>query len=63
MSQILLFILLGLGPGALIAGLALGVVLNFRGSGVINLAVGAIAMFAAYVFYGLRTGGYCFSAA
>ena len=60
MSQILLFILLGLGPGALIAGLALGVVLNFRGSGVINLAVGAIAMFAAYVFYGLRTGGYLF---
>ncbi|MFZ1996359.1 MAG: ABC transporter permease [Solirubrobacteraceae bacterium] len=60
MSQILLFVLLGLGPGALIAGLALGVVLNFRGSGVINLAVGAIAMFAAYVFYGLRTGGYLF---
>lgn len=60
MSQILLFVLLGLGPGALIAGLALGVVLNFRGSGVINLAVGAIAMFAAYVFFGLRTGGYLF---
>jgi branched-subunit amino acid ABC-type transport system permease component len=60
MSQILLFILLGLGPGALIAGLAIGVVLNFRGSGVINMAVGAIAMFAAYVFYGLRTGGYLF---
>jgi branched-chain amino acid transport system permease protein len=60
MSQIILFVLLGLGPGALVAGLALGVVLNFRGSGVINLAVGAIAMFAAFVFYGLRTGGYLF---
>jgi branched-chain amino acid transport system permease protein len=60
MSQILLFVLLGLGPGALVAGLSLGVVLNFRGSGVINLAVGAIAMFAAFVFYGLRTGGYLF---
>lgn len=60
MSQIVLFLLLGLGPGALIAGLALGVVLNFRGSGVINLAVGGVAMFAAFVFFGLRTGGYLF---
>ena len=60
MSQIILFVLLGLGPGALVAGLALGVVLNFRGSGAINLAVGAIAMLAAFVFYGLRTGGYLF---
>jgi branched-chain amino acid transport system permease protein len=59
-SQLLLFVLLGLGPGALIAGVALGVVLAYRGSGVINLATGAIAMLGAYVFYGLRTGGYLF---
>ena len=32
MQQILLFSLLGLGSGALIAGIALGVVLNYRGS-------------------------------
>lgn len=60
MSQVILFILLGLGPGALVAGIALGVVLSYRGAGVINIATGAIAMLGAYVFYGLRTGGYLF---
>ncbi len=55
-EQILLFALLGLGAGALIAGIALGVVLFYRGSGVINLATGAIAMFAGYTFWSLRTG-------
>jgi branched-chain amino acid transport system permease protein len=55
-QQILLFILLGLGPGALIAGIALGVVLTYRGSGVINLATGAVAMLAGYAFWSLRTG-------
>jgi branched-chain amino acid transport system permease protein len=55
-QQILLFALLGLGSGTLIAGIALGVVLFYRGSGVINLATGAIAMFAGYTFWSLRTG-------
>ena len=55
MQQILLFILLGLGPGALIAGIALGVVLTYRGAGVINLATGAIAMVSGYAFWALRT--------
>jgi branched-chain amino acid transport system permease protein len=55
-EQVLLFALLGLGTGALIAGIALGVVLFYRGSGVINLATGAIAMFAGYTFWSLRTG-------
>jgi branched-chain amino acid transport system permease protein len=59
-SQIILFALLGLGPGALIAGLSIGMVLNYRGSGVINLGAGAIAVVGAYVFYGLKTGGYLF---
>ena len=44
MEEILLDILLGLGSGVIIAGIALGVVLTFRGSGVINLATGAMAM-------------------
>ena len=57
LSQLLLFALLGLGSGALIAGIALGLVQNYRGSGVINLAMGAMAMLGAYVFYGLRTSG------
>jgi branched-chain amino acid transport system permease protein len=56
LDQVLLFALLGLGTGALIAGIALGVVLFYRGSGVINLATGAIAMFAGYSFWSLRTG-------
>ncbi|HEX3834576.1 MAG TPA: branched-chain amino acid ABC transporter permease/ATP-binding protein [Solirubrobacteraceae bacterium] len=55
MKQIVLFILLGLGPGALIAGIALGVVLSYRGAGVINLATGAIAMVSGYAFWALRT--------
>jgi branched-chain amino acid transport system permease protein len=53
-QQILLFILLGLGSGALIAALALGVVVTYRGSGIINLATGAIAMLAGYAFWSLR---------
>ena len=55
MQQILLFILLGLRSGALIAGIALGVVLTYRGSGVINLATGGVAMLAGYAFWALRT--------
>src|SRR4051812_12464830 len=60
MSQLLLFVLLGLGPGALVAGIALGIVLGHRGAGVINLATGAIAMLGAYVFFGLKTTGELF---
>jgi branched-chain amino acid transport system permease protein len=55
-EQILLFILLGLGSGALIAGIALGVVLSYRGSGVINLSTGAIAMLGGYAFWALNAG-------
>src|SRR5919197_3701493 len=55
MQQLLLFALLGLGTGALIAGIGLGVVLTYRGSGVINVATGAEAMAAGYAFYSLRT--------
>src|SRR6188472_4078665 len=56
LDQVVLFALLGLGTGALLAGIALGVVLFYRGSGVINLATGAIAMLAGYSFWSLRTG-------
>ena len=57
MSEFLLFVLLGLGVGALIAGLGLSLVLSYRGSGVVNLGVGAVAMLGAYVFYDLKTVG------
>jgi branched-chain amino acid transport system permease protein len=58
MQQLLLFAVLGLGTGALIAGLGLALVATYRGTGAINVATGAVAMVGAYVFYGLRTGGY-----
>ena len=47
MGQLLLFALLGLGQGALVSGIAVAVVVTYRGSGVINLATGAVAMVAA----------------
>jgi ABC-type branched-subunit amino acid transport system permease subunit len=52
-----LFLLLGLGAGAVYAILGLGLVLEYRSSGVINFAQGALAMFIAYVYLGLRTTG------
>src|SRR5262245_25999765 len=57
-TPILLFALLGLGAGSLIAGMAVGVVLTYRGSGIINLAIGAVAMLGGYSFWSLRTGIY-----
>ena len=43
--------------GALIAAIALGVVLTYRGSGVVNFANGAIAMYIAYVYAGCARDG------
>lgn len=57
MSRALLFLLLGTGAGALYASLALGLVLAHRGSGVVNLAHGATAMYTAYTYSELRTSG------
>ena len=57
-TQILLFALLGLGAGSLIAGIAIGVVLTYRGSGIINLSTGAVAMLAGYSFWSLTAGEY-----
>jgi branched-chain amino acid transport system permease protein len=53
--EVVQFALLGLGSGALIAGIALGVVLTYRGSGIINLATGAVAMVAGYCFWSLQS--------
>ncbi len=47
----------GIAQGALIAAIALGVVLTFRGSGVVNLANGTVAMYAAYTYAILRSTG------
>ncbi|CAB4929342.1 unannotated protein [freshwater metagenome] len=50
-------VLLGAGSGALIAALALGVVVTYRGSGVVNIATGAMAMYCSYVFNSLYSDG------
>jgi ABC-type branched-subunit amino acid transport system permease subunit len=47
----------GLGSGAVYAIIGLGLVLTFRGSGVINVAHGAVAMYAAYTYAFLRGEG------
>ena len=46
-----------MGSGSIYAALGLSVVLTYRGSGVINFAYGAIAMYPAYVFSSLRNQG------
>ncbi|MXP23476.1 ATP-binding cassette domain-containing protein [Gordonia sp. HNM0687] len=52
----LTFLLLGLGSGAVFGALALGIVLTYRSSGVVNFATGSIALFGAYVYAYLREG-------
>jgi len=49
MDQLILFAMLGLGAGAAYALLGLGIVVTYKGSGVVNFAQGAIAMFSAFV--------------
>ena len=57
MNDLSLFVLLGLGTGALTALLALGVVGEYKASGVVNFAHGAVAMFCAYCYASLRSTG------
>ena len=54
MNEIWQFALLGLGSGAIYALLAQGMVLIYKGTGVLNFAQGAFAMVAAYVFFELK---------
>ena len=56
MSTTLLFLILGLGSGAAYAALALGLVVTYRSSGVVNLATGAVALYVAYTYAFLRQG-------
>jgi ABC-type branched-subunit amino acid transport system ATPase component/ABC-type branched-subunit amino acid transport system permease subunit len=51
LTEFLQFAVIGLGAGACYALLAQGVVLIYRGSGVVNFAHGAFAMLAAYVTF------------
>ena len=51
------FVVLGLGLGAVYIGLANGLLLVYRSTGIINFAQGATAMWGAYVYAQLRLDG------
>jgi branched-chain amino acid transport system permease protein len=51
------FAFLGLGAGGFIAMMATGLVVAFKGSGVINFSHGAVAMYAAFTYNYLRLDG------
>ncbi|SQD95993.1 ABC transporter related [Parafrankia sp. Ea1.12] len=55
-STDLIFLILGLGNGAVYAALGLGLVLTYRSSGVVNFATGAVALYTAYTYAFLRQG-------
>jgi branched-chain amino acid transport system permease protein len=57
MNQYLAFLLLGLGAGALYGALAQGIIVAYKGSGVINFSHGAVTMIVAYVYSELRRTG------
>ena len=60
MTDYAFYLLLGAGAGAIIAALGLGLVITFQGSGVVNFAHGAMAMWVVYVYADLREGSYPF---
>ncbi len=57
MNEVLLFFVVGLGAGAAYAAVGMALVTTYRGTGVLNIAQGAMAMWAAFVYDELRTTG------
>ncbi len=57
LDQLGIFVVLGLGIGVVYAGLGLSLLVTYRGANVINFAIGAVAMWGGYVYYGLRSVG------
>ncbi|MEO5901776.1 MAG: ABC transporter permease [Ilumatobacteraceae bacterium] len=57
MNQVFLFLILGLGLGSIYAMLGAGLVVVYRGSGVINFAHGAMAMYGVFTFDEARRNG------
>jgi ABC-type branched-subunit amino acid transport system ATPase component/ABC-type branched-subunit amino acid transport system permease subunit len=55
LSSVLTFAIFGAASGALYALSAMGIVMTYRGSGVVNFASGAIGMVGAFVFWELNT--------
>ena len=60
MNDYLFYLLLGSAAGAIIAGFAMGLIISYQGSGIVNFAYGAIAMWSAFVYAELRNGAYLF---
>ena len=60
MTDYLFYLLLGSGAGAIIACFAVGLVVTYQASGVVNFAHGAMAMWASYLYAELRNGAYVF---
>ncbi len=56
MTNYINFLFLGFGNGAVFAALAMGLVVTYRSSGVLNFAIGAQALYASYTYALLRTG-------
>ena len=50
MNEVVLFVVLGLGLGAIYAALGTGLVITFKGTGVVNFAVGAMAAVGAHAY-------------
>lgn len=57
MGQFILFALTGLGIGAVFAVLAMGLIITYKGTGVINFAAGVMGLWSGYIFSELRTTG------
>jgi branched-chain amino acid transport system permease protein len=57
MKEAIAYSIMGLGSGGFYALMAMGIVVAFKGSGVINFSHGAIAMYVAFQFYNLRSEG------
>jgi branched-chain amino acid transport system permease protein len=57
MKEAIAYSIMGLGAGGFYALMAMGIVVAYKGSGVINFSHGAIAMYVAFQFYNLRTEG------
>ena len=57
LDELGIFVVLGLGIGVVYAGLGLSLLVTYRGANVVNFAIGAVAMWGGYVYYGLRSVG------
>jgi ABC-type branched-subunit amino acid transport system ATPase component/branched-subunit amino acid ABC-type transport system permease component len=57
MNNVLIYAILGLGSGAAYALIGQGLILTFRGTGVVNFAQGAIAMITAFTYAWLTSQG------